>query len=350
MSMVCYPFDSIISGYDESDNPIYDRAANSQVMADWMSHYFSNGIFGNEATGNYGFAVTTAANGMNINVSSGACNIEGRFAQDDAQTLLTLNDAGSADRIDAIVLRLSLETSARAIFLTVIEGTPSANPVVPAIQRDSTIYDLKIAEVRIPAGSTTISQANIKDTRLNPNVCGLVAVPMKVFDTTDLFVQLTAALDVVETQNQQRFEEWFAMLQDILDENVAGHLQNEIESVRTSRIEFAGIDLTYNSENQRYEYEFGDADITYGAIHITADFHPELFLTAATADNIVGSYYLETDEGSCVISCESATSGSISGKVILIPTNVSMEGDGGGDISPADVASVAETLAFLGLT
>lgn len=254
MSMVCYPFDSIISGYDDEDNPIYDRAANSQVMADWMRHYFSNGVFGNETTGSYGFGVTTAAAGMNIIVSPGACNIQGRFGYEEGSTTLTLDDASSTyDRVDAVILRLNLETDVRSIYVGVIKGTPSDRPVAPVLQRDSTIYDLKIAEVTVKRGVTSIAQAYIKDTRLNTTDCGLVAVPMKTFDTDDLYQQLEAALTQITVTDEAEFQEWFDHIREILDDNVAGHLQNEIDDLSDV------LDTTAAATNARINKTLHDA-------------------------------------------------------------------------------------------
>lgn len=256
--MVCYPFDSIISGYDDSDNPIYDRAANSQVMADWMSHYFSNGVFGNETTGSYGFGVSTASAGMNIIVSPGACNIQGRFGYDTAATTLTLEDASTTyDRVDAVILRLNLETDTRAIYLTVLKGTPSDRPVAPTLQRDSTIYDLKLAEITVKRGSTSVPQAYIKDTRLNTTDCGLVAVPLKTFDTDTLYQQLQAALTQITVTDQAEFQEWFDHIREILDDNVAGHLQNEIDDLSESLT--SSVSTINTTINTKYAKTLHDA-------------------------------------------------------------------------------------------
>lgn len=317
--MICYPFDSIISGYDDDDNPIYDRAVNSQIMADWMKRYFSDGIFGQESSGNYGFAVKTAGNGMMISVSPGACNIQGRFAEEDQATVLTLEDADLNDRIDAVVLRLSLETNTRSIFLTVIKGTPAANPVAPNLQRNSTLYDLKIAEVRVPKGSTTITQANIKDTRLNTDACGLVCVPMKVFDTSELYTQLEAALLQIEAGNQEQFDRWFETLQEVLDENTAGHLQNEFEASRVYRIDFTDLTLVYNQSLGLYTHTFTDTDIPVGGAHIRESMIPEIFLTGG---QFAAKYSLETAGGSVVLSSSRGLAAPITGFIKLTPTNV----------------------------
>lgn len=348
--MVCYPFDSIITGYDEDNNPIYDRAANSQVMANWMKRYFSNGIFGQQSTGDYGFAVTTASNGLHLNVSAGACNIEGRFASDDSVTDIELDTADTTyDRIDAIVLRLSLETETRAIYVGVIKGTPASNPQAPELTRNSSVYDLKIAEVRVAKGAATISQANIKDTRLNTTVCGLVAVPLQVFDTTTLYAQLEAALLELEATNQTQFIAWFEQLQEILDENVAGHLQNEIYSIRNYNIDFSIAAFTFNATNEKYEYTFVDSDIGIGGAHITANTSPKLIFFNNSEENMVSPYKAECFSGYCTISSDAQIAGTITGRLELKAMNVEFDGGSEGSGTVVDTASIAETLDYLGI-
>ena len=76
-------------------------------------------------------------------------------------------------RIDRIVLRY--DAAAKKTSLLVLEGVPdSAGPAAPAITRTELIYDLCLAEIKRPAGSTAVTVADIYDTRADETVCGVM--------------------------------------------------------------------------------------------------------------------------------------------------------------------------------
>ena len=239
MSMKSYPFDSEITGYEADGSPIYDRAADSAVLANWMKHYFSDGVFMEQASQTPGFQVL-ADSGMNVIVSAGACEIQGRFAYDENVTALTIPAADTTyDRIDTVALRLNLENDVRNIQLVVIHGTPASLPVAPALTRNLSVYDLGIANVRIDKNSSKIVQSAITDTRLDTTRCGVVCVPMQVMDSKELYIQIQNDLENFRKEYESSFESWsdiqrasfdtwFSNVQLTLDEEIAGNLYNLI--------------------------------------------------------------------------------------------------------------------------
>lgn len=85
---------------------------------------------------------------------------------------LTAADAVRS-RIDRVVLRY--DAAAKKTSLQVLDGTPdSAAPAAPAITRTELIYDLCLAEIKRPAGSTSVTAADIYDTRADETVCGVM--------------------------------------------------------------------------------------------------------------------------------------------------------------------------------
>ena len=239
MSMKSYPFDSEITGYGSDGSPIYDRAADSAVLANWMKHYFSDGVFMEQASQTPGFQVL-ADSGMNVIVSAGACEIQGRFAYDENVTALTIPAADTTyDRIDTVALRLNLENDVRNIQLVVIPGTPASSPVAPALTRNLSVYDLGIANIRVAKNSANIAQSAITDTRLDTTRCGVVCVPMQVMDSKELYIQIQNDLENFRKEYEDSFESWsqtqrasfdawFSNVQLTLDEEIAGNLYNLI--------------------------------------------------------------------------------------------------------------------------
>ena len=120
----------------------------------------------------------TAAGGLKVTVGAGRGWVHpSRFTgysitKREADTLTMPLADPSLPRIDRIVMRYA--AGARAASLQVLQGTASSTPTAPAISRTELIYDLCLAEITRPAGSTSISTGQITDTRLDEALCGIV--------------------------------------------------------------------------------------------------------------------------------------------------------------------------------
>ena len=142
----------------------------------------------------------TAADGLKVTVGAGRGWVHpSRFTgysitKREADTLtLPLADP-SLPRIDRIVMRY--DAGARAASLQVLQGTASSTPTAPAISRTELTYDLCLAEIARPAGSTSISTGQITDTRLDEALCGLVRDGVTGIPTDEL---LAAAKERIAT-------------------------------------------------------------------------------------------------------------------------------------------------------
>lgn len=220
--MIAFPFDSHISGYDDNGYPIYDRASTSEEFALLFSSLLRDGVFGS------GMCRVSASSGMTVSVSEGGMMIRGRFGYILNSETVSFEPAESRARIDTVVLRRDLSTSVNNIVCAVIKGTSGSNPTVPTLTRDGTIWELGIADVLIPANSTAISPANITDTRLDANRCGLIAAILTDIDTTGLYDQIQADLEGFKNVEQANFETWFETLQTQLEGDVAANLQSQL--------------------------------------------------------------------------------------------------------------------------
>lgn len=187
--MQSYPFTSQVT-YDDQDLPIYDRAVDSAFLREVFARYFSDGIFYKPTNA---FQVLTGT-GMNIHVNPGACHIQGAIGIEKSQRTLSLQSAESMDRIDTVVLRLDLSLAARSIDLYIVKGTASVSPQTPALTRNSTIWELGIANIFVPKNSSSITQQRITDTRLNNSRCGIVAQTIGELDTSPYFDQVQAMI------------------------------------------------------------------------------------------------------------------------------------------------------------
>ena len=148
------------------------------------------------------FAVT-AQGGLSVQVSAGQAwvrpaRFKGRSIIMEQPTTVVLTEADPVrSRIDRIVLRY--DAAAKKTRLQVLEGVPdSAGPAAPAITRTELIYDLCLAEIKRPAGSTAVTVADIYDTRADETVCGVMRDGVTGIPTGILVKQFRAVIDALK--------------------------------------------------------------------------------------------------------------------------------------------------------
>lgn len=144
----------------------------------------------------------TAAGGLKVTVGAGRGWVHpSRFTgysitKREADTLTMPLADPSLPRIDRIVMRY--DAGARAASLQVLQGTASSTPTAPAISRTELIYDLCLAEITRPAGSTSITTGQITDTRLDEALCGLVRDGVTGIPTDELLAAARERINALE--------------------------------------------------------------------------------------------------------------------------------------------------------
>ena len=171
--------------------------------ADDASGYLSTRLSG-VYSADEDFAVT--ANGdLTVTVSAGQAwvrpaRFRGRSVIMEQPETVTLTAADAVrSRIDRLVLRY--DAAAKKTSLTVLTGTPdSASPTAPEITRTALVYDLCLAEIRRPAGSTEVTAADITDTRADEAVCGVMRDGVTGIPTAQLQAQALAIMTQLSTE------------------------------------------------------------------------------------------------------------------------------------------------------
>ncbi len=157
----------------------------------------TSGVF----SGDEDFPVT-AAGGLKVTMGAGRGWVPpSRFTgysitKRESDTLTMPLADPSLPRIDRIVMRY--DAGARAASLQVLQGTASSTPTAPAISRTELIYDLCLAEITRPAGSTSISTGQITDTRLDEALCGLVRDGVTGIPTDELLAAARERINALE--------------------------------------------------------------------------------------------------------------------------------------------------------
>lgn len=238
------------SGFFNSING--DRKYKADFFAEYFSSFIGNGVFPNPSTN-----LQILSNGdMTVTLKAGKAWINGYYYNNDTDMVMNIDNAdGTLNRIDKIVLRFDVVT--RAINVKVKKGSFATAPIPPALQRDANAYELGLADVYINKGVISIIQSNIADLRLDNTKCGLVHGTIDQVDTTTLFNQYQSWLSDKKAQydsdmtnwsaqkkteyqtwfngttttDQNAFNTWFNGVKATLSGDVAGNLNNRINSM-----------------------------------------------------------------------------------------------------------------------
>lgn len=194
---------SFICGFFNSVNG--DRKYNAEQMNNPYKRIISNGVFAqSDGTPSNDFQVLSVS-GMSIKVHTGEGVFAGKWAKLDADMSFNIPMAHVTNpRIDSVIIKIDESAEVRAGSIIYKEGTPSANPTPPAIERSTYVTEYRLANIRVEANATSITQSKITDTRIGSD-CGFSTHLLKQYDFTATYAQFTA-----------EFEEWFATVKETL--------------------------------------------------------------------------------------------------------------------------------------
>lgn len=176
----------------------------------------TSGVFG--ADDNLRVSVVS---GMNIKVLSGYGwlsdgGVYGVPFWADTETTLTVSVAdGVLPRIDRVVVSWHTPQQVEKPTITIRKGVPASNPVAPVLVNNGEYCEIALAEIRVAAGTTAINPADLKDTRLNEQLCGIVSAGTEKYPTAGL---------------EAEFMAWFDQMKGQLSTDAAGNLQNQLDA------------------------------------------------------------------------------------------------------------------------
>lgn len=293
-----------------------DRVYHTGHWAEYFASFIGNGIFPNPSSN----LQTVSNDDMTVTIKAGSAWINGYILISDSDYNLDITPAdGALNRIDRIVVRY--DSIDREVRLEVKQGNFATNPVAPELQRNADAYELAIADVSVNAGAVSVTQANITDTRLNKELCGIVHGVVEQVDTTTIFNQYQSwinqekarfesdvdgwlaneqlGFETWEQQQKSEFDTWFASIQDILDGNAAANLQAQILGIRSdldnidapSTQEFNNhlSDETAHGVGDKSSLKTAEKDTIVGAMN-------ELFTNVSNGKSLVGGAITGVDE------------------------------------------------------
>jgi hypothetical protein len=276
------------------ENGVPDRTYLAEDFASYFASFIGNGVFPLPST-----CLQVIANGdMTVAVKAGSAWINGYYYinTDDLTFTLTIAD-GVLKRIDRLVVRCDF--AEREISIVVKQGEYSNNPVAKELQRDADAYELGIADIFVSNGAISITQSAITDLRLSNTYCGYVTGIIKQVETTTIFNQFSTWYaeftsnfanesntwksqfesnaenweDKFQSEatswrigEEQAFKIWLENLKNMLDENVAANLQNQITNIVEN-----GTDSAKNADtlDGKHASDFATASHTHTIAQIS---------------------------------------------------------------------------------
>lgn len=269
-----------------------DRKYNADQMSEYFDGLVSNGVY--ESVG--GALQVLASSGMTVNVQTGRAIINCKWLNNDAVLTLNITQAHAVlNRYTAVVVRLDIVN--RTISITTKDGTPASNPVQPTMTSSSTMVELCLAYIYVGAGVTSITQANITDTRPDNTVCGWVTGLVEQVDTSTLFLQWQTAYE----EFYQSFQSWFDTLTKQLQVNTYINEYKKRFVIGSGSSNIIPLDMqgyTYDSNDILHVYINGlFADEAYDWLLDTRSDPPELHPNASTPGSVIDIVVLKSKIG-----------------------------------------------------
>lgn len=176
------------------------------------------------------FAVT-ATTGMTVNVGSGRAWFNHTWTLNDADLPILMDDPDLVlDRIDAIVLEINRSEEVRNNVIKAVNGTASSNPQNPVMVNTEFIEQVPFAYITRKHGVTEIKTEDIKIV-VGTSECPYVTSILEAADIDELFARWDAQFNNWQDSQKAEFTAWFEGIRGQLDEDPAGHLQNQINNI-----------------------------------------------------------------------------------------------------------------------
>lgn len=230
---------------------VYDRLYNAEDITSYLNLLVGNGVFPNPSTQ----LQVRASSGMNIIVGAGSGWINGHKMVNTADLTLTVTASDVIlNRIDAVIFYVDLFT--RTMGIEMKNGTAASSPVAPAMTRTNNRYEMCLAQISVPKQATSITAAQITDTRANSDLCGIVQGLIQQIDTTTLW-----------EQQQAQFNDWMASVQSQFDQFKQFSKLEGIYTTQTANESSFNVKTLIPS----YAFAYDILEIYINGIHLTGN-------------------------------------------------------------------------------
>ena len=262
---------SVTYGFFNSVN--HDRQYDADQWSAIFNGVINDGIFANIGDA---FKVSSSSSSMTVSVGIGRAWFNSRWINNDAILLITIADAESIlNRIDSVIIEINTEADVRACSIKILTGTPASTAVAPTLTNTETIHQYRLADISVAASVTEITNSDITN-YIGQDDCPYITGILETVDNT-----------AVVQKWESQFTTWFSKMKDQLDQDAAGHLQNEIDAQHTERdFTITTSWLTNNAYGDTSTYPYYQIIST---TVFTDDSHPDCFILGGTPTSFMSS-------------------------------------------------------------
>ena len=262
----------------------------AEEVMHWL-HGRTKGVY----AGSGNAAVTAVASSMNVSVAPGIgwiTNSDGDgicWWFESAITLAIDSAHSTLNRIDRIIVEWQTTDYAALPEVKVLKGVNASSPSAPALTNSSTLRQISLARISIPAGTTSMRAALITDERFDPNVCGLVTE------------EFTADTSMINEQYQDAIEDLYNAIEEAWDGEIS---DGSITKAKLSNDQQNKVLLLTGITCSATTGNF----VSVSNAAITAD-HVPVQVEFAAPKNITTNFTVTTGAGTLTINgtCSSAT-------------------------------------------
>lgn len=202
------------------------RLYQAEDFADFFAEFLSSGLVHRDGEP-FIDTILGSNTKSQTRVSVGSAIIKGHLYKNDSDIVLN-HYKRNLPKIDRIVLRLDNREDNRFIKIFILEGEPSTTPVAPSLTRTNEIYELSLAQVRVP-DVVTDTDLVIVDERYNEELCGiadsLISIPM---------ADLENDFNKFKNSMSNEFYSWF---DDAIRQSNIELLEGELKLIKQNQIE-----------------------------------------------------------------------------------------------------------------
>ena len=251
MAEYSFPYDAVEDAQGEPDRVYYAEDFRRVFKA-----FFTNGLLPNPSTN---LQVLSLHSNMVVTVQPGVAHVNGATYTNDEPIEFAVDTANANyNRLDLIVLRL--DETERTCHVYYRAGTPSGNPQEPELNRTADAWELKLAKIMVRSGTQVINQSDITDTRLDTDVCGIVAAIPDHVDTTTIFNQYSNAWEQVKATmaaNEAAYNAWYETFKASANADMARINQDFADKMQEinswEQAEIAKFDKMYQDNQAEFD-------------------------------------------------------------------------------------------------
>lgn len=201
--------------YDAVDD---DRTYSADEMNRPYRRLVSNGVFATpQGTPSTDLQVLSN-NSMVITVSAGEGIFGNKWFENTEPLSITVpQNNNTTPRIDSVIIQIDTRASGRIGNVVYRTGTPASAPLPPAINELTGVFEYRVANVRVEASASSISQSKITDLR-GSSECPWITSLIYQVDTSALYAQWQSAYAEYYEQSTEQFEQEEAARQQDWDD------------------------------------------------------------------------------------------------------------------------------------